>query len=385
MKVENYKMVRLGDVCEIVNGFAFDSKLFNTEKKGTPLIRIRDVIRGFSETYTTETADSRFLIKSGDLLIGMDGEFNCSLWKSEDSFLNQRVCKIVPNEDLIHKDYVYYGLQGKLKEIEDKTAFVTVKHISSKQIENIILKQPPLETQKHIAAVLDKCTSVIAKHREMLAKYDTLIKSRFIEMFENISSDNWKIVSISDVCSNTRTGPFGSALHHDEFVDRGVFVLGIDNAVQNKFSYKRMRYITKEKYETLKRYTVYPEDIIITIMGTIGRSAVIPKDFPLAINTKHLACLTVNKEFIDPIFLCSAFQIHTMIRSQLKLKTKGAIMDGLNLGIIRELRFPLPPLSLQRRFAAFVQQIDKSKFAVQKSLDKAETLYKALMQEYFGA
>lgn len=177
--MNDWKTVRLGDVCEIVNGFAFDSKLFNTDKKGIPLIRIRDVIRGFSETYTTENADSRFLVKVGDLLIGMDGEFNCSLWKSEDSFLNQRVCKIVPNLELINKDYVYYGLKGKLKEIEDKTSFVTVKHISSKQIDNIVLKYPPLETQKQIAVQLDKCTALIAKQKQILEKYDTLIKSKF--------------------------------------------------------------------------------------------------------------------------------------------------------------------------------------------------------------
>ena len=181
--MRDWKTVRLGDVCEIVNGFAFDSKLFNTDKKGIPLIRIRDVIRGFSETYTTENADSRFLVKVGDLLIGMDGEFNCSLWKSEDSFLNQRVCKIVPNLELINKDYVYYGLKGKLKEIEDKTSFVTVKHISSKQIENIVLKYPPLETQQQIVVQLDKCTALIANQKQILEKYDTLIKSRFIEMF----------------------------------------------------------------------------------------------------------------------------------------------------------------------------------------------------------
>lgn len=175
-------------------------------------------------------------------------------------------------------------------------------------------------------------------------------------------ADYWAQTTIADVSTDMRTGPFGSALHHDEFVDSGVFVLGIDNAVENKFSYNRMRYITEEKYRQLKRYTVYPGDVIITIMGTVGRSAVIPKDMPKAINTKHLACITPNTALIDSTFLSSAFQLHPSIRLQLQNQCKGAIMDGLNLTIIKALRFALPPIDLQQQFATFIEQTDKSKY-----------------------
>ena len=180
-----------------------------------------------------------------------------------------------------------------------------------------------------------------------------------------------------------RTGPFGSALHHDEFVDSGVFVLGIDNAVENKFSYSRMRYITEEKYQQLKRYTVHPGDVIITIMGTVGRSAVIPVDMPKAINTKHLACITPKAETIDAQFLSCAFQVHPDIRMQLQKQCNGAIMDGLNLTIIKGLSFHIPPISLQTQFVEFYEQTDKSKLAIQESLKRLEILKKALMQEYF--
>ena len=176
----------------------------------------------------------------------------------------------------------------------------------------------------------------------------------------------------------------GSALHHDEFVDDGIFVLGIDNAVENKFSYNRMRYITEEKYRQLKRYTVHPGDVIITIMGTIGRSAVIPEDMPLAINTKHLACLTPEYSKVGSVFLCSAFQMHPEIQRQLTGNAKGAIMDGLNLGIIKALKFQLPPIQVQKEFEAFFQQADKSKVAVRKALDEAQLLFDSLMQQYFG-
>lgn len=221
---------------------------------------------------------------------------------------------------------------------------------------------PSAEEQGQIVATLDGIEHLIALRKEEIASLDELVKSRFIEMFvtdKNVS--HWPQVAISDVSTDMRTGPFGSALHHDEFVDSGVFVLGIDNAVENRFSYNRMRYITEEKYSQLKRYTVYPGDVIITIMGTVGRSAVIPQDMPKAINTKHLACITPDSAVIDPCFLASAFQMHPTIRLQLQNQCKGAIMDGLNLTIIKGLRFQLPPIDQQKQFSGFVEQTDKSK------------------------
>ena len=204
-------------------------------------------------------------------------------------------------------------------------------------------------------------------------------------MFYNtVEVKKWPTVMIADISVDMRTGPFGSALHHDEFVDKGVFVLGIDNAVENRFSYNRMRYITEEKYQQLKRYTVKPGDVIITIMGTVGRSAVIPDDMPKAINTKHLACLTIDREQALPDFICCAFQIHPGIREQLTGQAKGAIMDGLNLTIIKKLQFNLPPLSLQNEFVVFYKRVGRIKCRIDNSFDKLETLKKALMQQYFG-
>ena len=381
--MRDWKTVRLGDVCEIVNGFAFDSKLFNTDKKGIPLIRIRDVIRGFSETYTTENADSRFLVKVGDLLIGMDGEFNCSLWKSEDSFLNQRVCKIVPNLELINKDYVYYGLKGKLKEIEDKTSFVTVKHISSKQIENIVLKYPPLETQKQIAVQLDKCTALIAKHKQILEKYDILIKSRFIEMFGDnpVKSGKWNVETLGDVCSSIVRGPFGSALKKEFFVpksDKTIKVYEQKHAIQ-KSSTIGSYYITQEKYEELKRFECKPGDFLMSCSGTMGEFYQLPDKCEKGIINQALCKFTLNNR------IESLFFLEWMKQSIHNLETKGSgIQNVAAVSFIKQMPVFLPPMQLQNNFAAFVHQIDKSKFAVQKSLEKAETLYKSLMQEYFG-
>ncbi len=346
-----------------------------------PLIRIRDVMRGFSETYTSEDFADEYIITKGELLIGMDGEFNISRWGNEPALLNQRVCHLIPKK--VDKRYLFYFMPSALKKIEQKTPFVTVKHLSAKELNKIEVPLPTLDEQVKIATVLDKVSFLMSKKDEQLNVLDELVKSRFLELFGD-PEDDWEEVKIVDICTDMRTGPFGSALHHDEFVDSGIFVLGIDNAVENRFSYNRMRYITEEKYEKLKRYSVHPGDVIITIMGTVGRSAVIPEDMPKAINTKHLACLTPNTNIVDSYFLTNAFQIHPAIRQQLECQSKGAIMDGLNLTVIKGLIFRLPPLNLQKKFVAFYNQVDKSKSAVQQGLQELETLKKSLMQQYFG-
>lgn len=268
------------------------------------------------------------------------------------AFHDKHVVEILP-------EYIYYMFKYKNWD-EGSNKAVMGKTLNKATLSEVEIDICSLEEQREIVKVLDKMMTVLGSRETELSLLDDLIKARFVEMFED-KEKAWPVVTIADICKDSRTGPFGSALHHDEFVNEGIFVLGIDNAVENKFSYNRMRYITEDKYQQLKRYTVYPGDVIITIMGTVGRSAVIPKDMPKAINTKHLACLTPNAGVVDSYFLCNAFQIHPDIKQQLRGQTKGAIMDGLNLTIIKGLKFRLPPLELQKQFLEFYNQVDKSK------------------------
>ena len=289
---------------------------------------------------------------------------------------------IIPN-DIVDISYLAYAME--YMNLSKYFSGATIPHIYFKDYQKETLPLPALDEQRRIATTLDKVSDLISKRRQQLDKLDELVKARFVEMFYNsVDSENWPSVIMADVCTNMRTGPFGSALHHDEFVEDGIFVLGIDNAVENKFSYKRMRYITEEKYEQLKRYTVHPGDVIVTIMGTVGRSAVIPEDIPKAINTKHLACLTLDKSKALPAFISSAIQMHPDIKRQMNGQAKGAIMDGLNLTIIKNLYFKLPPLEVQNKFSTFVEQTEKINSTISYGLEKLETLKKALMQEYFG-
>lgn len=366
--------MRLQDVCTVFSdGDWIESK--DQSNKGIRLVQTGNIGEGL---YLEKEERAKYVseeifeslkcteIYPGDILISRLPEpvgRACIIPPKKERMITAVDCTICRvDESIVSKEYLCYFMRSNAyyTKLLGSVTGTTRKRISRKNLGNIELEIPPKEEQTDVVSQLECLINVINSRNKELQLFDNLIKARFVEMF-NETNANWEEVTIADICKDMRTGPFGSALHHDEFVDEGIFVLGIDNAVENKFSYNRMRYITEEKYEKLKRYTVHPGDVIITIMGTVGRSAVIPEDMPKAINTKHLACLTPDTNIVDSYFLVNVFQVHPLIRKQLESQSKGAIMNGLNLTIIKGLKFRLPPLELQKKFVIFYNQINKSK------------------------
>ena len=175
----------LPEICKIQYGFPFDSAMFSSTS-GTPLVRIRDVVRGFSETYTTEECSDEYLVQNGDILIGMDGEFNISRWNGGRAYLNQRVCRLVPTSE-IDPIYLFYFMPKALKAIEDKTPFVTVKHLSAKELNKIVVPVPTLNEQQKIAMTVQNLDNLIFLRKQQLIKLDELVKARFVELFGDVA------------------------------------------------------------------------------------------------------------------------------------------------------------------------------------------------------
>ena len=261
------------------------------------------------------------------------------------------VCIVRADPEVIDSSYLVHFLNSAdaLRQMSSKASGSTRQRISRSNLGTIQIPLPPLEEQLRIAAILDKASRIAELCGTALKLSHAADKSLFLHFFADLPEESDLLLEeLADKRSNAiRTGPFGSQLLHSEFTDSGVAVLGIDNAVNNSFEWSKRRFISHEKYEQLKRYTVYPGDLLITIMGTCGRAAVVPDDIPQAINTKHLCAISVDGSVVLPEYLHSYILFHPSASRYLSQRTKGAIMEGLNMTIIKELPVAVPPVSDQ--------------------------------------
>ncbi|MBR4374896.1 MAG: restriction endonuclease subunit S, partial [Treponema sp.] len=213
---DSWKIVELGKYVNIVNGYPFDSKRFTNSQENTyPLIRIRDVVRGYTETFTNEDCPDEYKIKSGEILIGMDGDFNIAKWKSDIGLLNQRVCKISSNSSELDENFLFFYLPIPLKQINDATPSVTVKHLSSTSLQKLHFPLPTLAEQQRIVNRIEtmfaKLDQAQEKAQTVLDSFETrkaaiLHKAFTGELTANwrkangVSDDSWEEKTIGEIC-----------------------------------------------------------------------------------------------------------------------------------------------------------------------------------------
>ena len=370
-------MKKLTDICDIQYGYAFDSKCFTEDSLYPQLVRIRDVKRGYSETYYSGDYPEEYLITSGDLLIGMDGEFNIARWKSDRALLNQRVCKLTAKKGT-NEEYLRFVMSKVLKEIEQKTAFVTVKHLSAKELNKLYLNVPELSEQNKIAEMLSRLEKIIDMRRREIEKLDDLIKSRFIEMFGdiNVNDRGWTIQPLGELCTIVRGA---SPRPIEKFLGGDVPWIKIGDATDGESIYlhSTKEHIVREGVS--KSRMVKAGSLIFANCGvSLGFARIIT--FDGCIHDGWLAMEDIDAR-LDKVFLLQA--LNQMTEHFRKIAPAGT-QPNLNTAIMKAYKQIIPPMKLQKDFIAFAAQVDKSKLTIQKSLDELETLNKALMQKYFG-
>ena len=376
----------LPEICELQYGYPFDSSLF-CESEGTPVIRIRDVVRGFSETKTTETCSEDYLVQNGDILIGMDGEFNIAKWKGGAAFLNQRVCKLIPFD--VDSDYIFFAMPKILKEIEAKTSFATVKHLSAKQLKSIVIELPPKDVQKYISNIFNKINTLIESRTAQLSKLDQLVKARFVEMFGDpmINSLGLPIVRLSSALAvDPQNGLYKP---QTDYVDdnSGTPILRIDSFYNGKLcnieKLKRLICTEQEK----QKYLLNDNDIVINRVNSLeylGKCGHIKNLNEDTVFESNMMRFHMDENKFDAVYLTTLLSSKFIYRQILNRAKKAVNQASINQEDVRSFEIYMPPLEKQKEFAASVQKVDKTKTAVKQSLEKLETLKKSLMQEYFG-
>lgn len=381
-------MKRLADICDIQYGYAFDSKCFTEDSSYPQLVRIRDVKRGYSETYYSGNYPDEYILSEGDLLIGMDGEFNIARWKCSGALLNQRVCKLTTKVGT-NEEYLRFAMLKSLKEIEQRTAFVTVKHLSAKELNKLELDVPELTKQDKIADTFSRLERIIEARKEELEKLDELIKARFVEMFGDpyVNPLKWKMLKIKDaVTIEPQNGLYKP--QSDYVTDgSGTPILRIDGFYNGRVtdfsSLKRLKCSGMEQ----QRYLLLEDDIVINRVNSIeylGKCAHIKGLLEDTVYESNMMRMHFDSKYYNPVYICKLLCSQYIYDQIVNHAKKAVNQASINQKDVLDFNIYQPPLDLQNEFADFVNQVDKSKVKVQKALNETQKLFDSLMQQYFG-
>ena len=366
-------MAKLPEFCNVQYGYAFDSACFTEDSTFIPLVRIRDVKRGYSETFYSGSYSADYVIDNGSLLVGMDGEFNIAKWEGGKALLNQRVCRITTRKN-VDEEYIRFALTKALKEIENRTSFVTVKHLSAKELNNLELCLPSYADQMLISGVLTNIEKIIAIRQQQLQKLDDLVKARFVELFGSCK----RMTSMNELCSIITDGTH----QPPKFQSNGIPFIFVSNLVKNTITYNAEKFISEETYgELYKRTPIEVGDLLLSTVGSYGHPAVVAEDRKFLFQ-RHIAYLKPKHDIVNSFYLHAAL-LSPGGQGQIEEKVKGVAQKTLNLSEIKKILVPLPSIEEQNAFETFVKQTDKLKNAIQKALSETQLLLDSLMQKSF--
>lgn len=375
---------KLLDVCHIQYGFPFDSSHFTSCETDMPLIRIRDVKEGKTSTYYNADYTEEYIVRKGEYLIGMDGEFNIAPWNSQNALLNQRVCKVTSKTPEVSIDYVYRFLTKELKKIEDETPFVTVKHLSAKRLNQVFLPLPPLTTQQQIVSELDLLSHILDQKRQQLMEYDTLAASIFFKMFGDEADFNYdKLAKVTSKIGSGATPKGGNQAYKEV----GISLIRSLNVHNTEFKYEDLAHIDEEQAAALNNVVIEKNDVLFNITGaSVTRSCIVPDNVLPARVNQHVAIIRPNTEVLNYVFL-NYLLVSTRYHDKLYTlsRSNGATREAITKAQLENFIIPIPPINLQLEFAAKIESIEQQKQLLKESIKETETLFQSRMDYWFNS
>ena len=364
----NWEYKRLGDVCKIVNGFAFKSELF--KDSGMPILRIANIQ---NDTITTDalvfcnpsdykTDLSKFLVKSDDLVMALSGATTGKIGINKTNiefYLNQRVALF--KDILISRRYLFYFLKTEGKNILESAFGVAQPNVSTSKLTELYIPVPTQNVQEQIVAELDKINETIEDCRELLRNLDALAQSLFYDYFGDpiTNPKGWTLKQIKSFLSLKA----GKAIKASELlchISDGYYPCYGGNGIRG--------YISRKSHHGL--YNI------------IGRQGALCGNVTLA-NSDFYA--TEHAVVVTPLIATSPYWLYYLLTAlNLNQYAKGVAQPGLSVGVINEISIPVPPLAHQEKFAERIEQIEAQKKAVEQTIAELQTLLDSRMDYWFN-
>ena len=341
------------------------------------------------EEYTYKERPSRadLVGKDGDILFAKMAETKKTIIideVTENYLFSTGFFAIRPRNGVITTKCLYYLLNSKtfLSQKDKNSSGATQKAITNTGLEKINVNIPLLSKQDRLVKQFDLLTNIINSFHKQLENYDTLIKSRFIEMFGDIiqNTKNWELKSFTEIAKSR----LGKMLDSKKQTGKEKYpYLANFNVQWFRFNLENLNEMDFSEADRIE-FALKDGDLLVCEGGEVGRCAVWHNQIENCFFQKAVHRVRLNMDLVHPDYMAYWFKFRSDFNSFDDIVGSKATIAHLTGEKLKLLKIPVPPLSLQNEFSSFVQQIDKSKFDVQKSLEKAETLYKSLMQEYFG-
>ena len=396
-----WQRVFVEDVAKIVTkGTTPTSIGFSFSKEGIPFLRVNNIQDGkinlgdvlFIDSKTDQAlARSRILKK--DVIISIAGTIGkTAVIPANAPAMNcNQALAIIRLHNNVDPYYFNHWLNtgDAFRQITGSKVTATISNLSLGCIKKLKIPLPPIDEQRRIAAILDQADAIRRKRQQAIALTDELLRSTFLEMFGDpvINPKGWEVKKLEEVALKRKgaikCGPFGSQLLISEFVKDGIPVYGIDNVQKNEFVWAKPKYITTEKYEQLKSFSIQDEDVLISRTGTVGRTCVAPPDIPRSILGPNLLKVSLNTNKMLPKYLSYALNHSNPLIEEIKRMSPGATVAVFNTTNLKALRLTIPHINLQSQFVNFTENVELTKQKESNYLTESNNLFNSLLQRAF--
>ena len=382
---EGWEIKKLGEVCEIINGFAFKSQLF--KNIGDDILRISNIQNGvvdvrdiahFSKDDYPKVNFEKYAVLPNDIVVALSGATTGKFGINNTGkklYLNQRVAICREKTNKIHHLFLLYFLQTQSKSFLESAAGVAQPNLSTEQMKQYEIPVPPLSEQERIVEELDCLSGVIEKKKQQLKELDALAQSIFYEMFGNpVENDRgWEVKKLGEVCNFSQGIQIDVSLQDVEQRDGwNRFLRIVDYTTLNT----DIRYVNVSN----EKYFVKLDDVVVVRYGASAGFVGKDKEGVLANN---LFKLNHDRSKLNYKFLYYLLSTN-YYKNFVKEIAFGAAMPALSFGSFKLFEVYLPPLSLQQQFAEKIEKIEKQKDLIRKSIEEMETLFSARMDYYFN-